>query len=86
VATTFSLRVLINSFTFVSKKMKINKTELIKAKITPEMKRDLERLASLRDESEALLVREALGFYIKIVHSAMKDLGPRFRGEVSESF
>ena len=66
--------------------MKINKTELIKAKITPEMKRDLERLASLRDESEALLVREALGFYIKIVHSAMKDLGPRFRGEVSESF
>ena len=40
------------------------KQKLIKAKVTRQMKREVEQLARKRDESEALLVREALRRYI----------------------
>jgi len=45
--------------------MRTEKDKLVKARITTRMKRAIERLARKRDESEAVIVREAIARYIE---------------------
>ena len=45
--------------------MKQRKAELIKARVSTNMKRGIDALARQRGESEAVIVREALGEYLK---------------------
>jgi predicted DNA-binding protein len=45
--------------------MRQRKDELIKARVSTNMKRGIDNLASQRGESEAVIVREALSEYLK---------------------
>lgn len=45
--------------------MKQRKAELIKARVSANMKRGIDALARQRGESEAVIIREALGEYLK---------------------
>lgn len=47
------------------------KTSLLKARVSPEMKRALKRIADARGESESVIVREAIYEYVR----AMKEQG-----------
>jgi len=44
---------------------KSSKGELVKARVSASMKREIVRLAISRDESEAVVIRAALKFYIE---------------------
>ena len=44
---------------------RIYKSELIKARVSSKMKRDMARLAAARGESEAVVIREAITDYLK---------------------
>lgn len=43
----------------------MSKMQMIRARVSSRMKRDLTRLAAVRGEAEAVLVREALRAYIE---------------------
>lgn len=45
--------------------VKERKVEIIKARVSTNMKRGIDDLAHQRGESEALIIREALGEYLK---------------------
>ena len=45
--------------------MRQRKNELIKARVSTNMKRGIEDLADQRGESEAVIIREALSEYLK---------------------
>ena len=45
--------------------MKQRKNELIKARVSTNMKRGIDNLANQRGESEAVIIREALSEYLK---------------------
>ena len=45
--------------------MRQRKNELIKARVSTNMKRGIDNLANQRGESEAVIIREALSEYLK---------------------
>ena len=45
--------------------MRQRKNELIKARVSTNMKRGIDNLANQRGESEAVIIREALAEYLK---------------------
>jgi predicted DNA-binding protein len=59
--------------------MRQRKDELIKARVSTNMKRGIDNLASQRGESEAVIVREALSEYLKKSAIAVDGKQPRRR-------
>jgi predicted DNA-binding protein len=46
-------------------KNQASKSELIKARVSAAMKEKMARLAAARGESEAVMIREAIAFYLR---------------------